>query len=332
MSQAASDERRSDAGVSNLSGPGAFGDRIFQGVAVSMAVGILVLLGAFALVLFVFAEPAIARYGSSFLVSTDWDPVFENFGAAHFAYGTVVTSLVAVLLATPIAVGAALFISEYAPDWLAEPVGFIVEMLAVVPSIIYGLWAVFVMAPVMRAYVEPFLRDYLGPIPVIGALFSGPILGRDLLNGGVILAIMILPTIMSISREILRAVPDTQREGMLAIGATKWETIVGAVLPYARVGIAGGIVLGLARAVGETMAVTMVIGNSSRNINASLFTPGYTMASAIANQFTEADKEIYFSAIVLVALSLMVVSLFINLGARFVVWRFAPKTIGEALS
>ena len=332
MSQAASDERRSDAGVSNLSGPGAFGDRIFQGVAVSMAAGILVLLGAIALVLFVFAEPAIARYGSSFLVSTDWDPVFENFGAAHFAYGTVVTSLVAVLLATPIAVGAALFISEYAPDWLAEPVGFIVEMLAVVPSIIYGLWAVFVMAPVMRAYVEPFLRDYLGPIPVIGALFSGPILGRDLLNGGVILAIMILPTIMSISREILRAVPDTQREGMLAIGATKWETIVGAVLPYARVGIAGGIVLGLARAVGETMAVTMVIGNSSRNINASLFTPGYTMASAIANQFTEADKEIYFSAIVLVALSLMVVSVFINLGARFVVWRFAPKTIGEALS
>lgn len=332
MAQATLDARRSDAGARNLSGPGALGDRIFQGVAVSMAGGILVLLAGIAILLFVFAEPAIVRYGATFLTSTDWDPVFENFGAAHFAYGTVVTSLLAVLIATPIALGAALFISEYAPEWLAEPVGFIVEMLAVVPSIIYGLWAVFVMSPIMRAHIEPFLRDTLGPIPVIGALFSGPILGRDLLNGGVILAIMILPTIMSITREILRAVPDTQREGMLAIGATKWETIVGAVLPYARVGIAGGIVLGLARAVGETMAVTMVIGNSSSSIKASLFTPGYTMASAIANQFTEADKEIYFSAIVLVALALLLVSALINLGARFIVWRFAPRVIGDALS
>ncbi len=332
MTQALADIRRVGAGIRNLKGPGALGDRLFQGISVALAAGILILLVAIALVLFIFAQPAIVRYGATFLFSTDWDPVFENFGAAHFAYGTIVTSILAVLIATPIAVGAALFISEYAPNWLAEPVGFIVEMLAVVPSIIYGLWAVFVMSPIMRAYVEPFLRDYLGPVPVIGALFSGPILGRDLLNGGMILAIMILPTIMSISREILRAVPDTQREGMLAIGATKWETIVGAVLPYARVGIAGGIVLGLARAVGETMAVTMVIGNSSRNINASLFTSGYTMASAIANQFTEADKEIYFSAIVLVALTLMLISALINIGARFVVWRFAPATIGEALT
>jgi phosphate transport system permease protein len=253
----------------------------------------------------------------------NWDPVFEEFGAAHFVYGTLVTSIVALALAAPIGVAAALFVAEYAPRWLGDPVSFLVEMLAVIPSIIYGLWGFFVLAPIMRQGVEPALRDSVGRVPVVGALFSGPVLGKDYLVGGTILAVMILPTVMAISREVFRAVPDTQREGMLALGATKWETIRHAVLPYARAGIAGAAGLGLARALGETMAVTMVIGNSSREIRASLFTPGYTMASAIANQFTEADKEIYFAAIVEVALVLLVVATLVNILARLLVARFA---------
>lgn len=266
------------------------------------------------------AWPSIQRFGFGFLHNSVWDPGFEEFGAAAYIYGTLVTSFLALLLATPIGVGAALFLAEYAPSWMRAPVAFLVEMLAAIPSIIYGLWGFFILAPVMRSAVEPFLKGTLGQLPVIGALFSGPIIGRDLLVGGVILAIMILPTITALSREILLAVPDTQREGMLALGATRWETIVGAVLPYARSGIAGAAILGLGRALGETMAVTMVIGNSSTAITASLFTPGYTMASAIANQFTEADKALYFSAIVEVALALLLVAALVNIAARLLLW------------
>jgi phosphate transport system permease protein len=198
-----------------------------------------------------------------------------------------------------------------------------VELLAAIPSIIYGLWGFFVLAPLMRSTVEPFLKDTLGPLPLIGQLFSGPAIGKDLVVGGVILAIMILPTIMAVSREIVLAVPNTQREGMLALGATKWEMLWTAVLPYARSGIAGAAILGLARALGETMAVTMVIGNSSTRISPSLFTPGYTLASAIANQFTEADKEIYFSAVVEVGLVLLLVAAAVNIIARTMVWSFS---------
>lgn len=306
---------------------GAAGDRLFEATVRAVAVGAVATLGALIALLGVYAWPAITRYGFTFLMSTTWDPVFEEFGAAHFVFGTLVTSAVGLLLATPVAVGAALFIAEYAPPWLKEPVSFMVELLAVIPSIIYGLWGFFVLAPVMRGVVEPFLRDTVGQVPVVGALFSGPILGRDMLIAGVILAIMILPTIMAISREVFRAVPDTQREGMLALGATKWETMVHAVLPYARGGIIGAAGLGLARALGETMAVTMVIGNSSSKISASLFTPGYTLASAIANQFTEADTEIYFSALVEVALVLLLVATLVNFVSRLVVWRFVRSEV-----
>jgi len=310
---------------------GPAGDRWFVVATTALAAAAVAMLGAIVLLLVVYAWPALGRYGLSFLATTTWDPVFERFGAAHFVYGTLVTSAVALVLATPVAVGAALFVAEYAPDWLREPVSFTTELLAVIPSIIYGLWGFFVLAPLMRGAIEPALQDTLGRLPLVGALFAGPILGRDLLIGGVILAIMILPTVMAISREVFRAVPDTQREGMLALGATKWETIRHAVLPYARGGIAGAAGLGLARALGETMAVTMVIGNSSSAISPSLFTPGYTMASAIANQFTEADTEIYFSAIVEVALVLLLVSTLVNLLARLMVWRFARGIGAEAL-
>lgn len=307
------------------------GDRWFEGTTTSLAGAAILVLAAIVLLLGVYSWPALIRYGASFLTTTKWDPVFEEFGAAHFVYGTLVTSTVALIIATPIAVGAALFVAEYAPDWLREPVSFTTELLAVIPSIIYGLWGLMVLAPLMRGTIEPALQNSLGRIPIVGALFGGAIMGRDILIAGVILAIMILPTVMAVSREIFRAVPDTQREGMLALGATKWEMIRHAVLPYARGGIAGAVGLGLARAFGETMAVTMVIGNSSSVISPSLFTPGYTMASAIANQFTEADTEIYFSAIVEVALVLLLVAMLVNLAARLLVWRFARGVGAQAL-
>ena len=306
------------------------GDRVFKFMVTLAAVCVpLLLIGIFVLLL-LDAFPAVTRFGLGFLFSSEWDPVAEKFGAAAYAYGTVVTSIIAVLIAGPVGIAAAVFVAEYAPRWLGEPVSFLITLLAAIPSIIYGLWGFFVLAPIMRANVEPFLKNTTGNVPVLGGLFGGPAVGRDLLVAGVILAIMILPTITTVSREILRAVPNTQREGMLALGATRWETIQRAVLPYSRSGIAGATVLGLARALGETMAVTMVIGNSSTRITPSLFTPGYTLASAIANQFTEADKPIYFSAIVEIALVLMLVAALMNVAARLLVWSVARGPIGSA--
>jgi phosphate transport system permease protein len=299
------------------------GDRVFEGTVSGLAAAVPLLLAGIAFLLVVDALPALQRYGLTFLTDSTWNPVSEQFGAAAYVYGTVITSLVALLLAAPIGVGCALFLAEYAPVWLRGPVSFVIELLAAIPSIIYGLWGFFILAPTMRGVIEPFLKNTLGPLPVVGALFSGTVIGRDLLVAGVILAIMVLPTICAVSREILRAVPDTQREGMLALGATRWETLQKAVLPYARSGIAGAAILGLARALGETMAVTMVIGNSSTRISPSLFTPGYTMASAIANQFTEADKATYFSALVAVALVLLLVAVIMNVLARLLVWSVA---------
>ena len=296
------------------------GDRTFRGLTLAVAVGAVALLATLIFYLFLDARFAIERYGFGFLTTSVWDPVFEQFGAWPYVYGTLVTSLVALVVATPVAVGGAIYLAEYAPAWLRQPVSFTIELLAAIPSIIYGLWAFFVLAPVMRGVVEPALKATFGGWPVLGGLFVGPPLGRDLLTGGVILAIMILPTVLSIAREVLLTVPPTQREGMLALGATRWEMIWNAVLPYARAGIMGGALLGLARAIGETMAVTMVVGNSSRSVTGSLLTPGYTMASAIANQFTEADKEIYFSAVMLVGLVLLLVATAINLLARLLIW------------
>jgi phosphate transport system permease protein len=307
------------------------GDRIFGIVVLVAAACVPLLLIGIVVLLLLDALPAIQQFGFGFLVTSDWDPVAEKFGAAAYIFGTVVTSLIAVLIAGPVGVACAVFVAEYAPKWLREPVSFLITLLAAIPSIIYGLWGFFVLAPVMRSAVEPFLKNTLGNVPVIGALFSGPAVGRDLLVAGVILAIMILPTITTVSREILRAVPNTQREGMLALGATRWETIQGAVLPYARGGIAGATILGLARALGETMAVTMVIGNSSTQIRPSLFTPGYTMASAIANQFTEADKAIYFRAVVEIALVLLLVAALMNVAARLLVWSAARGPLGSAM-
>jgi phosphate transport system permease protein len=307
------------------------GDRMFEAATTVLAAGAVLTLAALLILLIVGGWPALNRFGLSFFMTTTWDPVHERFGAAHLVYGTLVTSLIALLLATPLGVGAALYIAEYAPEWLREPVSIVVELLAVIPSIIYGLWGYFVLAPVMRRVIEPALKGLFGDVPILGGLFQGATIGRDLLTAGVILAIMILPTVMAISREVFRAVPDTQREGMLALGATKWEAIRDAVLPYARAGLVGAAMLGLARALGETMAVTMLIGNSSSRINGSLLTPGYTMASAIANQFGEADGEVYFSAIVAVALTLLLVSSVVQLLSRLFVWRFV-RGVGHEIA
>jgi len=267
--------------------------------------------------------PAIQRFGLEFLWGTTWDPVGQRFGALPFIFGTVVSSLIALLVGGPIGLGAAIFLSELAPGWLRNPISFLVELLAAIPSVVYGLWGIFVMAPWLRSSVEPFLGQSLGFLP----LFQGPSYGIGMLAGGLILAIMILPTITAVSRDVLRAVPVVQREGMLALGATRWEVIRHVVVPSALSGILGAVILGMGRALGETMAVTMVIGNRPE-IVASLFAPSYTMASVIANEFSEATYNLYLSVLMEIGLALLGVTLLLNTLARLLVWRTTRRAQG----
>ena len=296
-------------------------DRIFAASVAALAMLVPLTLVAITLLILIDSWPALTTFGLSYFTTTEWDPVKLVFGAAAYVYGTLVTTIIAVLLAAPVAIGAAIYLTEFAPRAIRAPIAFTIELLAYIPSIVYGLWAIFVMVPVMRSTIEPGLQATLGQLPVIGHLFSGTPIGFDLLSGGVVLAIMILPILMAVSREVLLAVPPTQREAMIGLGATRWEAVSRAVLPYARPGIIGGAVLGVGRAFGETMAVTMVVGNSSREIGGSLFVPGYTMASAIANQFVEADSELYFSAIVEIAMVLLLVAIIVNGVARVLIRR-----------
>lgn len=275
---------------------------------------------AIALTIFAGAWPAFSKLGLSIVTSSDWDVNAGRFGAAPAIFGTLVSSAVALIIATPLAIGVAIFLSEFSPAWLRQPIGFLVDLLAAVPSVVYGLWGIFVLVPMLREHVMPFLRDtlHLGATP----FFSGPAYGPSMLAAGVILAIMALPYISSVSREVLLAVPRSQREAALALGATRWEMIRDAVVPYAKSGIIGGIMLGLGRALGETMAVTMVIGNRPE-ISASLFAPGYTMASLIANQFSEATSDLHLSALTAVGAILFVITLIVNAVARWLVWQVA---------
>ena len=261
---------------------------------------------------------SIQHFGWRFLVSSTWDPVFKDFGALPFIYGTVATSLLALLQAVPLSIGTALFLSEMAPAWLRAPVSFLVELLATIPSVVYGLWGVFVRIPLLRTVAVPPLRAALGWSP----FFKGVFYGNSMLAGGVILAIMIVPYIAAVSREVLLAVPATQREAAMGLGATRWEAVWSAVLPYGRAGIMGAIMLGFGRALGETMAVTMVIGNR-HDLGASLLQPAYTMAAAIANEFSEATTPMYLSALFAVGLVLFVITVTINALARLLVWRVA---------
>jgi phosphate transport system permease protein len=297
---------------------GGVGDRIYAGVIAAFAFAVPLLLVVIFAVVSVGAWPALRTFGFGFLTSSEWDPVAGHFGAAPALFGTIVSSAIALVLATPLALGVAIFLSELAPHWMRRPVAFLVDLLAAIPSVVYGLWGIFVLIPILRRWVMPFLRDtlHLGGTP----LFSGPMYGPSMLAAGVILAIMVLPYISAVSREVLMAVPRSQREAALALGATRWEMLWRAVIPFARSGIAGGVILGLGRALGETMAVTMVIGNR-HEIAASLFAPGYTMASLIANQFSEATGDLQLSALMAVGFVLFVVTLVVNAGARWLVWR-----------
>jgi phosphate transport system permease protein len=296
----------------------AFSDKLYEGITAACALVIPALVIAIALAVFVAAWPAFSKLGLSIIFTSDWDVAGGHFGAAPAIFGTLVSSAVALIIATPLAIGIAIFLSEFSPLWLRQPVGFLVDLLAAIPSVVYGVWGIFVLIPLLRTGVMPFLRDtlHLGATP----FFSGPAYGPSMLAAGIILAIMTLPYISSVSREVLMAVPRSQREAALALGATRWEMIRDAVIPYAKSGIIGGIMLGLGRALGETMAVTMVIGNRAE-ISASLFAPGYTMASLIANEFSEATNDLHLSALMAVGAILFVITLIINAIARWLVWR-----------
>jgi len=296
----------------------AIGDRVYEFLTALCALVVPALVVAIAVAIFAAAWPAFARLGLSIVTTSDWDVRGGHFGAAPALFGTLVSSAVALIIATPLAIGVAIFLSEFSPSWLRQPVGFLVDLLAAIPSVVYGLWGIFVLIPMLREQVMPFLRDslHLGATP----FFSGAAYGPSMLAAGLILAIMALPYISAVSREVLMAVPRSQREAALALGATRWETIRDAVVPYAKSGIIGGIMLGLGRALGETMAVTMVIGNRPE-ISASLFAPGYTMASLIANEFSEATNDLHVSALMAVGAVLFVITLIVNAVARWLVWR-----------
>ncbi len=264
---------------------------------------------------------SLHEFGLGFFYRQNWDPVNGDFGALSFIYGTIVSAILALVLAVPLSVGVAVYITEMCPVALRAIISFLVELLAAIPSVIYGLWGIFVLAPLLRQYVQPFLAKYFGWT----GLFSGPKFGLGMLAAGIILAIMIVPIVASITREVLTAVPQNQREAVLALGATRWEMIRMGVLRNARIGIVGGVILGLGRALGETMAVTMVIGNRPE-IARSLFAPGYTMASVIANEFSEATGDLYLSALVEIGLALFLVTLIVNALARLLVWSITGST------
>ncbi|MEW5797639.1 MAG: phosphate ABC transporter permease subunit PstC [Bacteroidota bacterium] len=297
-----------------------FGDAVFKYLTTFFAALVLLLIALMAYEMYASSSLSIEKFGWSFLTSSEWDPVTEQYGALPFIYGTLVSSLLALVLALPVSIGIAVFLTELAPPWLERPFSFVVELLAGIPSIVYGLWGFFVMVPWIRTTVEPFLSEHLGFIP----LFEGAPYGVGMLAAGVILSIMILPIIASISRDVLKAVPLSQKEAALALGSTRWEA-TRIALSYSRSGIVGATILGLGRALGETMAVTMVIGNRPE-IQLSLFEPGYTMASVLANEFTEATSEMYISALIEIALVLFVVAILVNAIARLLVWSFTRNT------
>jgi len=294
------------------------GDRAYRVALTLLALSLPLLLLFIVGELAVGAWPALKQFGFGFLTQSVWDPVQGRFGALPLIFGTLYSSLVAMLIAVPLALGAAIFLTEFAPRWLRTPVGTMIELLAGVPSVIYGLWGMFVLIPLLRDRLWPLARPMLGVLPFFQGAFYGP----SVLAGGTILAIMCLPYVTAVSREVLRAVPSSQREAALALGATRWEAVWTVILPYGRTGIFGAVILGLGRALGETMAVTMLIGNR-HEISLSLVQPGYTIAAAIANEFAEAVSSLHLSALVLCGLVLFLITVSVNAGARWLIWRVA---------
>jgi len=303
-------------------------ERVFRGATLAAAVLVLTLLGGVVVTLLKGAWPAFAHFGFGFLTSEVWNPVTNKYGALAPVYGTLVTSLIAMLFAVPISLGIAIFLTELAPSWLKRPVGIAIELLAAVPSIIFGIWGLFELAPVLQRHVQPALIDWLGPLPVIGKLFQGPPYGIGVLTASIVLAIMVIPFIAAVMRDVFETVPDVLKESAYGLGATTWEVIWKVVIPHTRVGMVGGIMLGLGRALGETMAVTFVIGNSHR-IAASLIAPGTTISAAIANEFTEADSGMYTSSLIALGALLYLITLIVIASARFMLLRLDRRALGS---
>jgi phosphate transport system permease protein len=311
-----------------------YGDIPWQGILITMSILVMVLILAIGWMLWRESAAARSLFGLKFLLPTSdasWDPVNDHFQAWPFIYGTLLTSLAAILLALPVSLGIAIFLAELCPQWLRLPLNWLVELLAAIPSVVYGLWGIFVFLPLVVAPFGQALANTLGHIPGLGLLFTGPMpeSGSSRLGAALILTIMIIPTITAVTRDVLLAIPNHQREASLAIGATQWETIWKVVLPYGLSGILGAVILGLGRALGETMAVTMVIGNSIEG-TPSLLRPGYTMASVIANEFAEAVSKLHTQALIEVGLVLFFMTLLLNMIARLLVWRVARRTPQEA--
>ncbi|MGB8428708.1 MAG: phosphate ABC transporter permease subunit PstC [Pseudolabrys sp.] len=303
------------------------GDVVFRHITRAAALAVLIILGGIIVSLVWGSLPALRAFGVSFLYQEVWNPVTEQFGAIAPIYGTIVTSLIAMLIAVPVGLFIALFLTELCPMWLRRPIGIAIELLAGIPSIIYGIWGLFVFAPFLQQYVQPFLIEVFGNIPLLSILFAGPPYGIGIFTAGLILAIMVLPFITSISRDVFEAVPPVLKEAAYGLGCTTWEVARYVVLPYTRVGVIGGVMLGLGRALGETMAVTFVIGNAHR-ISGSLLAPGTTISATIANEFTEAVGDLYTSALIALGLILFVITFIVLAIARLLLMRLNARVGG----
>jgi phosphate transport system permease protein len=303
-------------------------EKVFRGATLTAALLVLTLLGGVALSLLKGSWPAFAHFKLAFLTREIWNPVTDEYGALAPVYGTVVTSLLAMVIAIPISFGIAIFLTELSPSWLKRPVGVAVELLAAVPSIIFGIWGLFVLAPILQRHVQPWLIETIGPLPLVGKLFQGPPFGIGILTASVVLAIMVLPFISAVVRDVFETVPDVLKESGYGLGATTWEVIWKVVIPYSRTGIVGGIMLGLGRALGETMAVTFVIGNAHR-ISPSLLAPGTTISASIANEFTEAVGDLYTSSLVALGALLFLITFVVIAAARFMLLRLDRRALSS---
>ena len=303
---------------------GGFVEGLFKNVTRLSAFVVFAMVVAILVSLWLGALPALHKFGPAFLTSTEWNPVTENFGALPAIFGTLVTSAIAMLIAVPVSFGIAVFITELSPMWLKRPIATAVELLAAIPSIIYGMWGLFVFSPLFADHVQPWLTDHLGDVPVIGLLFHGPPMGIGVFTAGLILAIMVIPFISAVMRDVFEVVPPLLKESAYGLGSTTWEVVRHVVLPYTKVGIAGGIMLGLGRALGETMAVTFVIGNA-HEISASLFMPSNTISSSLANEFTEAVGTTYTSSLFALGLILFVITFLVLAIAKLLLLRLTAK-------
>ncbi len=295
-------------------------DKLFRFTTLGFALLVLAMLAAIIASLIYGAFPAFREFGFGFLTSTDWNPVTNKYGALNTIFGTVVTSIIALAIAIPVSFGIAIFLTELCPVWLKRPLGTAVELLAAIPSIIYGMWGLFVFAPVFSEYIQPFLAQTLGKLPIIGALFQGPAMGIGMLAAGVILSIMVIPFIASVMRDVFEVVPGVLKESAYGLGATTWEVVRNVVLPYTKIGVVGGVMLGLGRALGETMAVTFVIGNAHK-ISASLFNPGNSIASTLANEFAEASKDLHIASLISLGLVLFLITFIVLAIAKLLLIR-----------